>query len=105
MNQNSGKSWLFALVLIFSPLSNALETQPIVAKNTPVTSDTKISVLNERRNQDIKNNPPAIDSTTSASVLSAKSSHVVSKHDETGLSIFLGLIILSVIGFFLKPFR
>lgn len=42
----------------------------------------------------------SVDGRTSASVLAAKRSHEVSKEDEIGLSVFSGLFVIAVIGFF-----
>ena len=44
------------------------------------------------------------DGRTSASVLAAKRSHQVAKEDEIGLSVFSGLFVIAVIGFFSKHF-
>lgn len=46
----------------------------------------------------------SVDGRTSASVLAAKRSHEVAKEDEIGLSVFSGLFIIAVIGFFSKSF-
>lgn len=42
----------------------------------------------------------SVDGRTSASVLAAKRSHQVAKEDEIGLSVFSGLFVIAVIGFF-----
>lgn len=42
----------------------------------------------------------SVDGRTSASVLAAKRSHEVSKEDEIGLSVFSGLFVIALIGFF-----
>lgn len=46
----------------------------------------------------------SVDGRTSASVLAAKRSHEVAKEDEIGLSVFSGLFVIAVIGFFSKQF-
>lgn len=42
----------------------------------------------------------SVDGRTSASVLAAKRSHEVAKEDEIGLSVFSGLFVIALIGFF-----
>ncbi|MGZ4959295.1 MAG: hypothetical protein ACXV7J_08585 [Methylomonas sp.] len=42
----------------------------------------------------------SVDGRTSASVLTAKRSHAVSKQDETGLAIYSGLMVIGLIVFF-----
>lgn len=42
----------------------------------------------------------SVDGRTSASVLAAKRSHEVSKEDEIGLTVFSGLFVIALIGFF-----
>ncbi|MDD2759579.1 MAG: hypothetical protein PHH11_04735 [Methylomonas sp.] len=42
----------------------------------------------------------AIDGSASASVLAAKRSHKVARDDEIGLSVFSGLFVIAIIGFF-----
>ena len=96
---------LFVILLITSPLVSAIESQAVNAKNTATTSGAIVVASEQSYNPDNSKKTGSIDGTTSASKLSAQRSHYVSKHDETGLSIFLGLIILCLIGFFLKPFR
>lgn len=44
------------------------------------------------------------DGRTSASVLAAKRSHEVAKEDEIGLSVFSGIFVIAVIGFFAKNY-
>lgn len=44
----------------------------------------------------------SVDGRTSASVLAAKRSHEVAKEDEIGLSVFSGIFVIAVIGFFAK---
>ena len=46
----------------------------------------------------------AVDGRTSASVLAAKRSHEVAKEDEIGLSVFSGLFVIAIIGFFSTKF-
>ncbi|MGY6275014.1 hypothetical protein [Methylomonas sp. MgM2] len=46
----------------------------------------------------------SVDGRTSASVLAAKRSHEVAKEDEIGLSVFSGLFVIAVIGFFAKQY-
>ncbi len=46
----------------------------------------------------------AVDGRTSASVLAAKRSHEVAKEDKIGLSVFSGLFVIAIIGFFSTKF-
>jgi hypothetical protein len=85
---------IFAVLLVSSSLAGAVEFQK---------SEGKISIVN--KTSGVKSNKnDSVDGTTSASKLRAKKSHSVSKQDEMGLTIFFGLIVLSVMAFFLKPF-
>ncbi len=43
-----------------------------------------------------------IDANSSASMLVAKRSHSVSEQDQTGLTVFLGVIVIGVIAFFVS---
>lgn len=84
-------------LLVSSSLVSALESQ--TSEQKPLKKNSTHSVI-EAKQVDKK----LVDGTTSASKLRAKRSHSVSKQDENGLTIFFGLIVLSVIGFFMKPF-
>ena len=97
------------LFIAFSPCI-AAEAQQTDAKNTPASPVAKIKMENDdnKPGQTVKeySETPGydIDGSTSASKLAAQRSHSVSKSDETGLAIFLGVIVIGLIVFFLKPF-
>lgn len=108
----NGLKKLFAILLMTSALFGFIE-QSLAAniKNfTATSSETKIRTakhsdqLTMQKQSGSTKSTYKMDGTTSASKLVAKRSHGVSKHDETGLAIFLGVIVISVIVFFLKPF-
>jgi len=46
----------------------------------------------------------SVDGRTSASVLAAKRSHEVAAEDQIGLSVFSGLFVIAIIGFFAKQY-
>ncbi|MCK5831867.1 MAG: hypothetical protein KAH20_16360 [Methylococcales bacterium] len=103
MKKYSTLIYLFTILLVISPSSNAVEKQTVKNKNTS-SSVIKITTSGNTYISDKTKKNDSIDGSTSASQLRAKRSHAVSKQDETGLAIFFGLIVLSVIIVVLKPF-
>ncbi len=88
---------VFTVLLVSSPVLTAIESE-WNEENSSINNKTSIVI------QTNGNYKSVVDGTTSASKLRAKKSHSVSKQDEMGLTIFFGVIVLSVIVFFLKPF-
>jgi len=86
------------------------QSQAANIKNSTTTSAAILLAEKDRSQLNMQNRSGSakstykMDGTTSASKLVAKRSHSVSKHDETGLAIFLGVIVVGVIVFFLRPF-
>lgn len=88
---------LISLLTIFSSTLNANE-----AKSTSSASTNKITVVEERDQQNNKGKISSVDGTTSASQLRAKKSHSVSSKNETILSVSLGVLCIGIIVFLLK---
>jgi hypothetical protein len=110
-NGNSLKKLMVTLVItnmLFSLIGQCQAAN--IINSTATSSEAKIMVakdssqLNMRKQSSSPKSSYEMDGSTSASKLVAKRSHGVSKHDETGLAIFLGVIVIGVIVFFLKPF-
>ncbi len=110
MKNGNGIKRISAILLIVSPILGLIEPLAANLKNTSTISEAQIIATEDspRPNRQKQKQPEKYsyraDGTTSASKLVAKRSHSVSKNDETGLSIFLGVIVIGVIVFFLKPF-
>lgn len=97
--------YFFTLIIFFVPLFSASIASPQASnhaikfsKTSPIHSLT----LKTDTTSSINNN---VDSTTSPSQLKAKKSHFVSSKDETGLAIFFGLIVISILIVLLNPFK
>lgn len=72
--------------------------------NSSTISEAKVIVAENSTQSNKQWNSYKVDGSSSASKLVAKRSHSVSKQDETGLAVFLGIIVIAVIVFFLNPF-
>lgn len=86
--------FLLAVIIgscLIPSLSNGSERETKTTAEKPVKAGTAYSGY-------------SVDGRTSASVLAAKRSHAVDKKDEIGLSIFSGLFVIAVIGFFSQKF-
>lgn len=89
----------FTILMTSSSVLSENELQKDVG-NSSINQKMNVVILANRNNK----RKVDIDGISAASKLRAKKSHSVSKQDEMGLTIFFGLIVLSVIAFFLKPF-
>lgn len=97
--KKAGKALLIAI-----PLLILVQTQVAHAQNSSALSEAKIIVAENSTTPDKQWDSYKVDGNSSASKLVAKRSHSVSEQDETGLAIFLGIIVIGVIVFFLNPF-
>lgn len=94
MNHYFSLKRLISVLLLIIPILEATAPAAEVIKPS-ATASTEKSAINANEKPGY-----AIDGRTSASVLAAKRSHQVSKDDEIGLTVFSGLIVIAVIGFF-----
>jgi len=93
-----------AILLMSGLLFHLIEPQAADVKNSSTISEAKIIVAEDSTKPNKQWDSYKVDGSSSASKLVAKRSHSVSKQDETGLAIFLGIIVIGVIVFFLNPF-
>ncbi len=102
-NRNDLKKACVILLLV-SPIYSLAEPQAANVKNSSTISEAKVIVAEDSTKSNKQWDANKVDGSSSASKLVAKRSHSVSKQDESGLAIFLGIIVIAVILFFLNPF-
>jgi hypothetical protein len=102
-NRNDLKK-IGAILLLANPIFSLAEPPAENINNAATLSEAKTIVAEDSSKLDKQWDAYKVDGSSSASKLVAKRSHSVSEQDETGLAIFLGIIVIGVIVFFLNPF-
>lgn len=100
------KNLNFLKVIVLIASIHAI-TLPLPIGATDISSPVKMDIASSKDTKEVnteKYSPKTgyeIDGNSSASKLVAKRSHAVSEQDRTGLTVFLGVIVIGVILFFL----